>query len=92
MDIDHLAIIVRGQADALFPHRTDASMYLKLYSEIAEIIESNGSSDEVADAFIMLLDYAARKNIVLTDAILNKMEVNERRQWCLTPAGTYQHV
>lgn len=45
------------------PQRTDVSMFLKFYGEIAEMIESGGDTDEIADVFILLLDYARRKNI-----------------------------
>ena len=92
MDINKLAGLVNDQANSLFPNRGDASMYLKLYGEIAEMIESNGAADEVADVFIMLLDYAHRKNVDISVAILEKMDVNSHRDWVITSAGTYKHV
>lgn len=92
MSIDDLAAISKNVGDSLFPGRTDASMFLKLYSEIAEMIESGGAPDEVADVFIMLLDYAARKCIRIEDAVMHKMRVNANREWELTESGVYQHV
>jgi hypothetical protein len=91
MGVQDLARDVFIQAERLFPGRTDAAMALKLYSEIGEMIESDGDPDEVADVFIMLMDYAIRKNVNIAAAVRNKMEVNEQRQWTLTPGG-FKHV
>lgn len=90
--IDELASEVTNQADRLFPKRTDASMFLKLYGEIAEMIESKGEADEVADVLIMVLDYAARRGIPIEAAIRAKMLVNEKRTWKINELGVAQHV
>lgn len=92
MDIDGLAKEIREWADSVFPDRTDASMWLKIYSEAAETIRSNGDPLEVADLFILLLDYANRKGINLTAAITAKMDINRRRQWQIDKMGTMSHV
>lgn len=86
------ATIVRGVSDELFPDRTDASMFLKLYEETAEVVKSGGAPDEVADIFILWLDFAARKNINLTDAISKKLAVLKHRHWQQDENGVYQHV
>ena len=78
-------------AEDTFPHRTDASMFLKMYGELAELIESDGDPDELADLFIMLMDYAVRKKINITDAVRRKLEVNRQRTWKILPNGTMQH-
>lgn len=92
MDVDALAQEIREWADSVFPDRTDASMWLKVYSEAAETIRSNGDPLEVADLFILLLDYANRKNINLTNAIMTKMAINRRRQWQIDRMGTMSHI
>ena len=79
-------------ADAAFPKRTDTSMYLKMYGEIAEMIESDGDADEIADMFILLLDYAKRKKVDVTTAILKKLEVNRNRTWVTSKNGVNKHV
>ena len=90
-DIDVLAEEVTKWADQAFPHRTDASMFLKMYEEIGEVIHSGGDRLEVADLFILILDYAKRKNIVLRDAIGEKLEINRNRDWKLNADGTMSH-
>jgi NTP pyrophosphatase (non-canonical NTP hydrolase) len=92
MDIDSLAAEIREWADTVFPDRTDASMWLKIYSEAAETIRSNGDPLEVADLFILLLDYANRKGINLTDAIKKKMVINRSRTWQIDQMGTMSHL
>lgn len=90
--IDDLASEITNQADRLFPQRTDTSMFLKLYGEIAEMIESKGDADEVADVLIMVLDYGARRGIPLEAAIRKKMLVNEKRTWQINELGVASHV
>lgn len=90
-DIDVLAEEVMKWADQAFPNRTDASMFLKMYEEIGEVIRSGGDRLEVADLFILILDYAKRKNAVLRDAIGEKLEINRNRDWKLNADGTMSH-
>lgn len=90
-DIDVLAEEVTKWADQAFPNRTDASMFLKMYEEIGEVIRSGGDRLEVADLFILILDYAKRKNVVLRDAIGEKLEINRNRDWKLNADGTMSH-
>ena len=91
VDIDVLAEEVTKWADQTFPDRTDASMFLKMYEEIGEVIRSGGDRLEVADLFILILDYAKRKNIVLRSAIGEKLEINRNRDWKLNADGTMSH-
>lgn len=86
-----LASDVFKQANRLFPDRTDSSMYLKLYAETAEVIDSKGRAEEVADVLIMWLDYAVRKGINIEEAIRAKMAINEKRTWEFSN-GVFQHV
>lgn len=92
-NIDGLASEVFEWAEATFPGRTDATMALKLYKEIGEMIESGGDPLEVADVFILVLDYAARKGVHLGTAIPEKLEINKNRQWTIDPnTGVSHHV
>lgn len=89
-NIDDLAEWIKRWADEQFPNRTDSSMWLKVYEEVAETIRSGGEPWEVADLFILLLDYAKRKNINIQEAIEAKMAVNKRRTW-VVDNGVMRH-
>lgn len=91
LSIDELADHVREQADRLFPNRTDTSMYLKMFKELGEMIE-DGDPDEVADVFIMLLDFAKRKQIHIAEVVMRKMAINDSRQWKVNELGVMRHV
>jgi NTP pyrophosphatase (non-canonical NTP hydrolase) len=92
MLINSLAREIREWADATFPNRTDQSMFLKLYGEIAELIEGKDPETEVADVLILVLDYAARKGINPSTAVQNKMNINRGRAWVRNDLGVWQHV
>ena len=94
MDIDSLAVRVMIQADRLFPARTDSSMFLKLYGEIGEMVDSDPENlgGEVADVFIMLLDFAKRKGINISKEVVKKMAINDLRQWQADQNGVFKHV
>lgn len=91
MSIDNLALEVQSQADVLFPDRTDASMFLKMYSELGELIDS-GDEEEYADVMIMLLDYGSRKMFRIEHAIRRKMMINMSRTWKRSELGVMKHV
>ncbi len=94
MDIDVMAMMVKNWADDAFPNRTDQSMYLKMYSEMGEMIDATtpeGVEDEIADVLIMLLDFAKRRNIRISQAVLNKLEVNRKRVWVQSESGVFRH-
>jgi NTP pyrophosphatase (non-canonical NTP hydrolase) len=93
MDINHLAIDIQEWADSVFPDRTDASMFLKMYGELAELIEAGDACDgEIADILILILDYARRKGVNPSIAVQMKLRENKKRKWEFTPIGTMQHV
>lgn len=79
-------------AEATFPNRTDQSMFLKMYSEIGEMIDSDGDPMEVADVFILLLDYTKRKKIDLVSSVRKKLEINKSRDWAVDNNGVMSHV
>jgi hypothetical protein len=91
VDINELAAKVRAQADRLFPNRTDSSMFLKMYSELGEMTERPDDPMEVADAFILLLDYAHRKGINIRQVVEFKMAVNDNRSWIVNEMGVMRH-
>lgn len=90
--IGQLTDEVFNWAEATFPNRTDQSMFLKMYSEIGEMIDSDGDRLEVADVFILLLDYAKRKKIDLTASVRLKLEINKGREWAVDTNGVMSHV
>ena len=90
--VGELSEAVFNWADAAFPNRTDTSMYLKMYGEIAEMIESDGDSDEIADMFILLLDYAKRKKVDITTIVMKKLDTNRGRKWVTDKNGVNKHV
>lgn len=92
MDMDNLALEVQTQADRLFPNRTDVSMFLKMYSELGELIDSGGSAEEYADVMIMLLDYGSRKHFPIEKIIREKMAINAKRKWQVSELGVMRHV
>ena len=47
---------------------------------------------EVADVFILLLDYAKRKKIDITAAVRDKLDINRDRKWVSNMNGVMSHV
>lgn len=91
MSIDNFAREVQYHADRLFPSRTPVSMFLKLFSEIGELVEAQ-SEEEYADVMIMLLDYGAKSNFNIEAAVRHKMAINEKRNWATNELGVNRHV
>lgn len=90
--IDELATECFDWAESVFPERTDSSMGLKLYSEVGEMMDSDGDPLEVADVLIMVLDYAKRKGIDIESAVTEKLDINRTRTWVHLHNGTMRHV
>ena len=92
--MDELATSINMWANSVFPNRTDASMFMKLYGEVAELVDATDDEceGEVADILIMVLDFAKRKNIDITMAVTRKMLINMGRKWEIGPNGTMRHV
>lgn len=89
--INNLADKIEEQADRLFPHRTDAAMFLKLFGELGELVTSR-SEAELADVLILLLDFGARRGFDIKGAVVAKMKINDNRIWGFGPDGVAQHV
>lgn len=77
-------------ADSAFPLRTPQSAFLKMFSEIGEVVESP-TPDEFADVFIMLLDLANMHQVDVAQAVRDKLQVNRSRTWAAGPMGAYRH-
>lgn len=91
--IDTLQLQINTWADSVFPNRTDASILLKLYSELGEMIDNPGDPLEHADVFILLLDFAARHKIDVESAIKKKLAINKERDWKVDlHTGMMSHV
>lgn len=91
MTTQKLAMEVWDWADIAFPERTDQSMFLKLYSEIGELTERPDDHLEFADVMILLLDYAVRKNIDIEKVVMEKLNINRKRQWKINHLGVMRH-
>lgn len=92
--LDHLALSINTWASATFPDRTDQGMYLKMYSEIAEMIEADDThvGGELADVLIMLLDFGKRRGLDIEHEIRQKMAINRERTWTKNKLGAFSHV
>lgn len=66
-------------------------MFLKMFSEIGEMVDRPDDPMEVADVFIMLLDYAHRKKIDIRQVVEYKMAINANRQWVVNEMGVMSH-
>lgn len=83
---------VNQLANKLFPARTPARAFLKLYEELGEVIKDPSNPDEWADVFILIFDLSRMFGINIREAIKNKSEVLVSRVWRETSTGTYQHI
>ncbi len=91
MSIDNFAYEVQQHADKLFPNRTPTSMFLKLFSEVGELVESQ-TEEEYADVMIMLLDYGSKQMFDIEGAIRKKMAINDKRVWITNDLGVNRHA
>jgi hypothetical protein len=95
MSIDNFALEVQSQADKMFPNRTDTSMFLKMFSELGEMIDAKTREEqeaEYADVMIMLLDFGSRKMFHIEAAIRRKQAINAARKWQVNELGVMSHV
>lgn len=80
-DIRHLQERVTAWADREFPNRSMGDIFLKLYEEVGEYVRDPKSSLEFGDIMILLLDVAQKNQIDVYRATMEKMDINEGRQW-----------
>ena len=92
--IDELADEIHAFSNFAFKGRTHIEIFNKLvFHEIPEIFDAPGDPSEVADAFILLMDYAKIHNINLYKCIKEKLEILKTREWTINPeTGLRQHV
>lgn len=91
MSINMLTMYVHNWAEATFGPRTPAPAWMKMFSELGEVIDNPEDPLEWADLFIMLLDLAKMHNIDVTTAVMNKLDINMSRRW-IVKGGVYKHV
>lgn len=93
MNVRELTDQVNDVADSLFPNRSDASILLKLFEELGELVKKPDDPDEHADVFILLLDFASRHGVDVEKAVLSKLSVLPDREWKLNVGtGVMQSV
>lgn len=79
-------------ADSAFPDRTPASAFMKLFSELGEVIDNPGDPGEWGDLLILVLDLMAMYGHQDPDqAVLDKLEINRHRTWAVNALGVMQH-
>ena len=90
---------VTGWANELFPNRDIHGCVHKLTAEefpefLMAVSENDmiGAKGEIADVLFMLFDIASFLGIDVEQAVREKLEINKRRKWEKTEAGTYKHV
>jgi len=84
---------ITAWADWQFPGRTPVGTLLKLYGELGEVAASPASPHEVADVFILLIDYCSLQGIDLPQALKEKMAINRGRRWRFnSTTGLAQHI
>lgn len=92
-DLHYLQALNTRVADALFPHRTAQTMFLKLYEEVGEMVRDPNDREEVADAIIMLMDHLSRIGGDVAVDVPMKLEKNLHRKWRIDPdTGVGYHV
>lgn len=92
LELDYIQRVNFKVAEQLFPNRTSATMFLKLYEEVGELVSNPDSGEELADIFIMLLDHAERIGVNIGKEVLNKLEKNLNRKWTMDPrTGVCSH-
>lgn len=91
MDARELQNEVVGWADSVFPARTAPNAFLKLFSELGEVIDNPEDESEWADLLILVLDLMAMHgHRDPAKAVLAKLEINKRREWLIT-RGVMSH-
>jgi NTP pyrophosphatase (non-canonical NTP hydrolase) len=92
--IASLQLEIATWADGLNPNRTPLSTIAKLLEELGEVIASEKMNDplELADIFILALDLAHLQNVDITEAVMQKMEINRARIWTISDNGAMSHV
>lgn len=99
-DMGSVQEYIHDWANRTFPDRAPEAALTKLVmEEIPELLAHRkqkgieGIGGELADAFILLFDLAQIWGVNVTDAIREKMAINQKRTWLKDHAlGHYNHV
>jgi len=93
-DIGMLQEQIASWADKTFPNRTVFNATTKLIlEEIPEWLQDQDDPHEYADLVILILDIAYLKGIDVRKAVLEKMEINRKREWEVNPdTGFMNHI
>jgi len=93
MRISQLQERIKIWADGVFPHRTAWNAATKLMmEEIPEWAQAMDDPMEYADLVILILDVASLKGIDVEKAVMEKMDINEGRNWVIDKEkGTMHH-
>lgn len=89
--------------DKTFPNSTADTVLSHLQEEIEELVEAhedpNSSYEdkrgEIADVFLLAMQYAHKNGIDILDAAMIKMDINMQRDWNVgnpEPGGHVKHV
>ena len=87
--------------DATFPKSNERTVLAHFEEEVAEFLQEvrHGESvgavlDELADCFILLIQFAHKSGFDLAAAAERKMAINRARKWNIKaePAGHFKHV
>ena len=78
-----------GPDDQRRPH----GVLVKMLGEVAELFECPDDPLEVADIFILMLDYCHLMGIDPVDSVLEKLDINNHRIWKAdSRTGIISHV
>lgn len=85
---------ITAWANENFPKRTAHSALVKLVlEEVPELLQSLDSPLEYADCLVLLFDIASLRGIDISQALAEKMAINQSRQWHFDDAtGLAHHI
>lgn len=91
-ELEQLQAEVVEWANATFPDRTPSSAFLKMFSELGEIIDEPRDGLEWADLFILALDLAHMHGVVdVAEHVRRKLGINRSRNWTVNDNGVMSH-
>ena len=72
--------------------QADQNSYLNKLNEEVKELSSEPCMEELADCILVCMGLSKHLEGDLKDALLAKIEKNEKRTWKKCPDGTYHHV
>lgn len=79
-------------ADSVYPHRTNVSILKKLDEEVKELHADLLDPHEYADLIILILDLGRMNGINIGQAVREKIEINNKRNWTIDEDGVMSHT